>query len=144
MNMSILVNLPFRSDGKEAIVLVGQASAARWTYTQLANYVNQLAHGLKEMGVAQGERVALLAKVSCESIAVSLGVIRVGAITMEIRKRTGTELKEEDIPQLETVRDLLQQVVKQSESKEAVPQTFPFEQPEDALHNCMIRMGASI
>jgi long-chain acyl-CoA synthetase len=54
-------------------------------------------------------------------------------ITLEIRHRTGTELKEEDIASLETARDLLRQVLKQSESGEAVSKTVSFDHPEDAL-----------
>jgi long-chain acyl-CoA synthetase len=54
-------------------------------------------------------------------------------LTLEISRYAGVELGEEAISRIETVRDLLVEVVKQAETGQALPHVSPLEQPEEAL-----------
>jgi long-chain acyl-CoA synthetase len=54
-------------------------------------------------------------------------------LTFEISRHTGVELGEEAITRIETVRDLLCEVVKGAETGDARPYVSPLEQPEQAL-----------
>jgi long-chain acyl-CoA synthetase len=53
-------------------------------------------------------------------------------LTLEIRNRSGVELKEEAINRIDTVRDLLQEVSEAERTETASP-TLPLEQPEEVL-----------
>lgn len=54
-------------------------------------------------------------------------------ISMEIRQRVGVELNEEALGRIDTVRDLLQEVVRQTEEGEVLPRAEPLEKPGDIL-----------
>ncbi len=63
-----------------------------FTYEELNTRVNQLSHGLKELGVQKGDRVAYLAPNSVEMLEGFYGVFQLGAIMVPLNIR----LKPED------------------------------------------------
>jgi long-chain acyl-CoA synthetase len=54
-------------------------------------------------------------------------------VSLEVQQRTGVELSEEIIGNIETVRDLLEEVSRQSQSEKAVSPDRPLKEPEAVL-----------
>lgn len=54
-------------------------------------------------------------------------------VSLEVQQRTGIELSEETIGRIETVRDLLEEVSRQAESKGAADPERPLREPESVL-----------
>jgi long-chain acyl-CoA synthetase len=54
-------------------------------------------------------------------------------LTLEISQQTGVELSEEAIGRIDTVHDLLREVVREAESGQTAPHGSPLEQPEETL-----------
>lgn len=73
---------------KQAIFCEGRV----FTYNELYERVNQLSHGLKELGIKKGDRVAYLAPNSVEMLEGFYGVFQLGAIMVPLNIR----LKPED------------------------------------------------
>jgi benzoate-CoA ligase len=67
----------------------GETAAIRepkrvWTYTRLAEESMRAAQALRELGVAPGERVALLMHDSAELASTFLGAVRIGAVPVPL------------------------------------------------------------
>ena len=62
-------------------VLCGQI---RWSYAELDGLCNQLCRGLKGLGVARGDRVALLSRNSHAFVALRFALARIGAVLVPI------------------------------------------------------------
>src|SRR5699024_9503426 len=54
------------------------------TYEQLANLVNQTAHGMLEVGIQKGNRLALLSKNSLDFVISIFAAAKIGAVTIPI------------------------------------------------------------
>ena len=73
---------------KEAVYCEGR----KYTYYQLNERVNQLSHGLRELGICKGDKVAYLAGNSLEMLEGFYGVFQLGAVMVPLNIR----LKPED------------------------------------------------
>lgn len=67
--------------------LVDTASGERFTYKELDDHCNQVANGLKGLGVKKGDRVALLAMNSSEFVETFYAVAKIGAVCVPINWR---------------------------------------------------------
>ncbi|HET8600229.1 MAG TPA: 3-phosphoshikimate 1-carboxyvinyltransferase [Segeticoccus sp.] len=65
---------------ERAVVEVGGPSARSWTWAELDREVDRLATVLLDLGVARGERVAFQLPNRAEFVALSLAILRVGAV----------------------------------------------------------------
>lgn len=54
------------------------------TYQELGNYVNQIGHGLRTLGVSMENRVLVVSDDSCEFVGVFFGAIKMGAVPVPI------------------------------------------------------------
>ncbi|MDE2403972.1 MAG: long-chain-fatty-acid--CoA ligase [Sphingomonadales bacterium] len=61
-----------------------ECGATRWTYAQLDRLADRLANGLAAIGVAQGDRIAVLARNSHAFMALRFAAARVGAVLVPI------------------------------------------------------------
>ena len=68
---------------KAALVQDGRATS----YAELHRLATRLAHGLRERGVARGDRVAFLGLNSVEMVGVMFGVARLGAVFVPVNTR---------------------------------------------------------
>ncbi|OCA81623.1 AMP-dependent synthetase [Bacillus sp. FJAT-27225] len=73
---------------KQGVVCEGRS----FTYEDLQGRVNQLSHGLRDLGVSKGDRVAFLAPNTVEMLEGFYGVFQLGAIMVPLN----TRLKPED------------------------------------------------
>lgn len=74
----------------EGIVFPG----VRWTYAEFASKADQLARGLLGLGVAPGDRVAILLPNSADFLAVFFAAAKVGAVPVPVNSRfKSTELR---------------------------------------------------
>src|SRR3954471_18680412 len=55
-----------------------------WTYARLADEMVRAAGALKELGVAPGDRIALVMHDSAELAAIFLGAVRIGAVPVPL------------------------------------------------------------
>jgi len=62
-----------------------------WTYARLAETTNRLANGLVKMGVAPGDRVAVVMGQRAETIVAYMATLSVGAIVMPLSARFGAD-----------------------------------------------------
>lgn len=62
-------------------------SGRAFTYSQLNERVNRLSHGLKQLGVEKGDRVAYLAPNTLEMLEGFYGVFQLGAIMVPLNTR---------------------------------------------------------
>jgi len=69
-----------RYPGKVAIV----CGAVQWTYAEFDAVCNRLAHGLLDIGVSAGDRIAILSRNSHAFAAMRFAVARVGAVLVPI------------------------------------------------------------
>lgn len=69
---------------KPALLSLQPQGIQRWSYRELAQRIGQLAYGLVEVGVGQGDRVALLADNRPEWIVACLAVIKAGGIAVPL------------------------------------------------------------
>ncbi len=76
----VLHRTALRVPGKTAIV----CGATQWTYAEFDALVSRLAAGLSQMGVAAGERVAVLARNSHGFAALRFALARLGAVLVPI------------------------------------------------------------
>ena len=76
------LNTVARFGDREA--LVDRASGRRWTYTQLADDVDAVAHGLIGLGLVKGERVGIWAPNCAEWTLVQYATARLGVILVNI------------------------------------------------------------
>lgn len=65
-----------RSPDKIALVSEGK----RWTYLQLEEQANHVAHALTELGVKRGDRVGLCLRNSVEAVTGIFGILKAGAV----------------------------------------------------------------
>ncbi len=65
---------------KDAIVFFERGREERWSYAQLADHTERLAHGLAAGGIGRGERVAICARNRPEWIVACLATLRSGAV----------------------------------------------------------------
>jgi long-chain acyl-CoA synthetase len=65
-------------------------------------------------------------------------------LTMEIGQRAGVELSEEAIGRIETVRDLLHEVIEQAEQGREFSPARPLEQPEEVIDSRQLRWLAPL
>jgi fatty-acyl-CoA synthase len=76
------LNTAGRFGDREA--LVDRASGRRWTYTQLADDIDAVAHGLIGLGLVKGERVGIWAPNCAEWTLVQYATARLGVILVNI------------------------------------------------------------
>ncbi|MCF8129960.1 MAG: long-chain fatty acid--CoA ligase [Deltaproteobacteria bacterium] len=69
----------------DKICLIG--SEKRWTYRQLYERTNSLAQGLRDLGVRQGDIVAVLLLNCCEYIEITFAVNQIGAVWLPLNFR---------------------------------------------------------
>lgn len=80
-----------------AVKLYGQKKAVintdgrEYTYSELNDRVNQLSHGLRDLGVQKGDRVAYLAPNTLEMLEGFYGVFQTGAIMVPLNTRLTPE-----------------------------------------------------
>lgn len=58
-----------------------------FTYSELNDRVNRLSHGLKDVGVTKGDRVAILAPNTVEMLEGFYGIFQLGAIAVPLNIR---------------------------------------------------------
>ena len=87
---SLIDILPQRGD-KTSMLVLYKESAKEWSYSQLGDHALRLARGLRKIGIRPGEHVGLLAGVRFESVVVSLGVIKAGAVVMPLDVQTSKD-----------------------------------------------------
>jgi long-chain acyl-CoA synthetase len=88
---SLVDFLPKRGD-KTSMLALYKEGAKKWSYSQLGDHALWLAHGLRKIGIRSGEHVGLLAGVRFESVVVSLGVIKTGAVIMPLDVQTSPDM----------------------------------------------------
>lgn len=86
-----LVDLFSRRGDKTSMLVLHKQGIKKWSYSELSEYARRLANGLRKIGVRPGEHVALFAGTRFESVAVSLGVIKAGAVIMPLDVQTDNE-----------------------------------------------------
>ena len=81
-----LTNTMQRWPDREAAVFLDKSPAAtqRWTWTQLGEQVDQLAHGLRRLGIAHGDRVGIWSPNRPEWLLTQFATARLGAILVNI------------------------------------------------------------
>jgi acetyl-CoA synthetase len=68
-----------------AIVFPGETGTlSTWTYEELQNLTNQVANGLKEMGMQPGDAIAIIMPMTPVSVAIYLGIIAAGCVVVAI------------------------------------------------------------
>ena len=67
------------------------AHARRWTYGEFDALVNAVAGGLEAAGLQRGQRVGVMAANSAHSLAVMLGTMRAGLVSVPVNPRSGAE-----------------------------------------------------
>lgn len=82
---AMLTEAVARNSTGEALV----CGAARFTYSQLDGAAARLAGGLAGLGLAAGDRVALLLANSAEFVIALLGILRLGAVAVPLNMREG-------------------------------------------------------
>jgi long-chain acyl-CoA synthetase len=80
---SLIDALPEHGD-RQAVLALHKEGAECWSYSELADHVRRLAHGLIETGVGRGDHVALLAPNRPEWVAACLAVIGAGAVIVPL------------------------------------------------------------
>jgi len=80
MNISESVAKYAEKFGNSKKALIFDDTGEAWTYLELNQDINQIANGLKAIGVTSGTRVALMLKSKPEMILCSYGIYRVGGI----------------------------------------------------------------
>lgn len=81
---------------KRAVKLYGEKEAVignkkRFTYEELNDRVNQLSHGLTELGVKKGDRVAYLSTNTPEMLEGFYGVLQLGAVFVPLNTRLSAD-----------------------------------------------------
>ena len=76
-----------RSPDRLALLFAGRT----WTYTQLDADVNRVAHGLAGLGIAKGDRVAILSRNSAYFVLLRFALARLGAVLVPINFMPGPE-----------------------------------------------------
>jgi long-chain acyl-CoA synthetase len=79
-----LRNSAAQRSGKVALI----CGVERWTYPQLEGMSNRLANGLKDIGVARGDRVALYLNNSAEAVTAIFGILKADAVFVAINRTT--------------------------------------------------------
>jgi fatty-acyl-CoA synthase len=74
-----------RSPDRLALLFEGRT----WTYTQLDTEVNRVAHGLAGLGIAKGDRVAILSRNSAYFVLLRFALARLGAVLVPINFMLG-------------------------------------------------------
>ena len=62
-----------------------------WTYARLGEATNQLANGLMKMGVARGDRVAVVLGQRPEAVVAHMAIYSVGAVAMPLSAQSGPD-----------------------------------------------------
>ncbi len=70
--------------GSPAVLALRETEVKAYSYTELADDVERLAHGLAGAGIAQGEAVAVFADSGPEYILACLSIIRAGAVVLPV------------------------------------------------------------
>lgn len=86
-NLGAVIGAHSPRDGLAFIGLDAHQGERRYTYAQLDDLANAIARGLAARGFDQGERIALLAYNSVESIAAVLGIMRAGLVAVPVNHR---------------------------------------------------------
>ena len=86
-NLGAVIGADSPQDRLAFIGLDGQLGESRYTYGQLDELANGIARSLAARGFAQGDRIALLAFNSVESIASVLGIMRAGLVAVPVNHR---------------------------------------------------------
>ena len=74
-----------RTPANPAVVWEGEEGASRTvTYSELQAMSNQLAHGLRELGVQKGDRVGIFMPMTPEIVAATLACAKLGAVYLPI------------------------------------------------------------
>ncbi|QHW35399.1 AMP-binding protein [Paenibacillus rhizovicinus] len=77
---------------RQAIIWEGEDGAtSSFTYRELAEEVNGAAHGLRRLGIQQGDRVALYMPMIPETVAALLAIAKLGAICIPVYSGYGAD-----------------------------------------------------
>src|SRR5215210_9140404 len=76
---------------RQAVLALQKEGTESWSYSDLAEHAQRLAHGLGESGVSRGDHVALLATNRPEWMVACLAVIGSGAVATPIDVQLGDE-----------------------------------------------------
>ena len=92
------VNLGMTLDatrGREALAVIEVHADGtlrkRWTYGELDDLINALARGLLARGLVRGDRVGVMAANSVHALALMLGTLRAGLVSVPVNPRAGAE-----------------------------------------------------
>src|SRR2546426_3214941 len=75
--------------GKPSILVFRAKNINRWSYTQLADQVEQMTNGLTGAGLQKGDHVAMFAENQPEWIIVCLATIQAGGVVVPIDVQLG-------------------------------------------------------
>lgn len=76
---------------RQAVLALQKEGTESWSYSDLAEYIWRLVHGLARVGVSRGDHVALLAPSRPEWIVACLGVVGAGAVATPVDVQLGEE-----------------------------------------------------
>ena len=81
MNLKLMLEETVRRYGRKTAIALGDH---RLSYAELDEASNKVANALIEMGVSQGDRVAMLLPNSPEFVAIYFGIVKIGAIAVAL------------------------------------------------------------
>src|SRR5216684_3078905 len=78
-----------RNGGRPAVLALRKRDSETWSYADLDDCVDRLAHGFRHAGLARGDRAAIIADNGPEWIAAALAVIRAGGVVVPLDVQLG-------------------------------------------------------
>ena len=87
-----LVETLSEHSGQAVILALHKGGVERWSYSELADHVQRLAHGLATAGVGCGDHVALLADNRPAWIIACLAVLKAGAVVVPVDVQFGSQV----------------------------------------------------
>jgi long-chain acyl-CoA synthetase len=90
-NLGMTLDASREPQATALIDLSDPAQARRWTYGEFDALINAVARGLEAAGLRRGQRVGVMAANSAHSLAVMLGTMRAGLVSVPVNPRAGAE-----------------------------------------------------